>query len=30
MTLSDLQNGLAVWEGEEQISKLGSAKGTSW
>lgn len=30
MTLTDLQNGLAVWEGEEQISKLGSNKGTSW
>lgn len=30
LTLTDLQNGLAVWEGEEQISKMGSARGTSW
>lgn len=30
LTLTDLQNGLAIWEGEEQISKLGSARGTSW
>lgn len=30
LTLSDLRNGLAVWEGEEQISKMGSNKGTSW
>lgn len=30
LTLTDLQNGLAVWEGEEQISKMGSARSTSW
>jgi len=30
LTLTDLANGLAVWEGETPIRKLGSAKGTSW
>ena len=30
LTLTDLGNGLAIWEGETPISKLGSAKGTSW
>ena len=30
LTLTDLQNGLAVWEGEEQISKVGDGRGTSW
>ena len=30
LTLTDLEYGLAVWEGETPISKLGSADGTSW
>ncbi|MGB2130530.1 MAG: penicillin-binding protein activator LpoB [Marinobacterium sp.] len=30
LTLTDLSNGLAIWEGETPIQKLGSAKGTSW
>lgn len=30
LTLTDLANGLAIWEGETPIRKLGSAKGTSW
>lgn len=30
LTLTDLEHGLAIWEGETPISKLGSAKGTSW
>lgn len=30
LTLTDLSNGLAIWEGETPIRKLGSAKGTSW
>lgn len=30
LTLTDLQYGLAVWEGETPIQKIGSAKGTSW
>ncbi|MFC6671910.1 penicillin-binding protein activator LpoB [Marinobacterium aestuariivivens] len=30
LTLTDLGNGLAVWEGETPIRKLGSAKGTAW
>jgi PBP1b-binding outer membrane lipoprotein LpoB len=30
LTLTDLATGLAVWEGETPIRKLGSAKGTSW
>ena len=30
LTLTDLQNGLAVWEGEEQISKVGDGRSISW
>lgn len=30
LTLTDLQYGLAMWEGETPIRKIGSAKGTSW
>jgi len=30
LTLTDLSNGLAIWEDETPIRKLGSAKGTSW
>ncbi len=30
LTLTDLSNGLGIWEGETPIRKLGSAKGTSW
>src|SRR5690554_1422650 len=30
LTLTDLQTGLAVWEGEEQISKVGDGRSTSW
>ncbi|RTE66183.1 penicillin-binding protein activator LpoB [Amphritea opalescens] len=30
LSLTDLKHGLAVWEGETPIRKIGSAKGTSW
>lgn len=30
LSLTDLQHGLAIWEGETPIRKIGSAKGTSW
>lgn len=30
LSLTDLANGLAIWEGETPIRKLGSTKSTSW
>lgn len=30
LSLTDLASGLAIWEGETPIRKLGSSKGTSW